>query len=99
MPSDSAPEMRPLMRNAQSPSLVGAPNEGALPPGAGGTGGASGDRPMPAGRGVPGIASGAPGGGSSARAGVAAARAARAMPAAMRRPVSVRTDELARADG
>src|SRR5579883_2978444 len=98
MPSDSAPEMRPLMRNAQSPSLVGAPNEGALPPGAGGTGGASGDRPMP-GRGVPGIASGAPGGGSSARAGVAAARAARAMPAAMRRPVSVRTDELARADG
>src|SRR5580704_11777569 len=42
------------MRNDDGESAVGAPNEGALPPAAGDTGGASGDSPRPGGVADPG---------------------------------------------
>src|SRR5262245_25026889 len=63
------------MRNAVVLSVVGAPNEGARPPGAGGVGGDSGDRPMPGGVGEPGSASVA---GPVGSLGVGAATSARA---------------------
>src|SRR4051794_23329925 len=62
--------MLPPKRNSvSSPPGVGAPNEGARPPGAGGTGGASGDMPRPFGRGEP----GRPSEGVAAAVGAAAA--------------------------
>src|ERR1017187_9973995 len=83
MPTPSAPEIRPEIRNDQSPSFTGDPNDGARPPGAGGTGGASGDIPRPGGRGEPGIVSG--GAGSSAFAPREPIASARSNEPAMRR--------------
>src|SRR5580692_3578205 len=54
MPASRAPAILPPSRKDQSPSFVGAPKDGALPPAAGGTGGAAGDMPIPGALGDPG---------------------------------------------
>jgi len=73
MPTVSHPKNRPPKRNDAGAEEDGAPNEGARPPAAGGTGGASGDNPSPGGTWDPGKESvGTVGAESSARAGPAA---------------------------
>src|SRR5690606_36333133 len=54
MPAASQPATRPGICSVHSSSTLGAPNEGARPPGGGGVGGASGERPRPLGRSLPG---------------------------------------------
>ena len=64
------------MRNDDGFSPVGAPNDGALPPGAGGVGGASCDNPMPGGTGAPGNEAAGPPSGSLGSGATTSARAA-----------------------
>jgi hypothetical protein len=79
MPTGSYAKIFPPRRNDHTSGSVGAPNEGARPPGVAGTGGASGERLGPSGRGEPGSEStpvlGA-GGGAGAAGAAAAAGAA-----------------------
>src|SRR4051794_6792513 len=98
MPTASHPKKRPPSRNDERPAedAAGAPNEGALPPGAAATGGASGDRPRPGGTADPGKKSGGGAGGAGAGAGAVGAGAITGATAAVVVGASARAAPAAR---